>query len=240
MPYVVSVVGQKGGIGKTTTAMSLAAVASQTARVLVVDADPQGSASWWARQAGHRLPFEVVAYPDPSRLRRLRTLTYDVVVVDTPGSTEARDVLGPVLYASDIVVLPTQPAALTLVPTLRTIAELISPHGIVHRVLLNIVDPRSPADLAEARDLLRRQGVPYLQSTVRRYRAHERAPLEGLVITQYPVRDRYSLRAVDDYRRVAAEVFAFGRPDLSDVLTAAVASGGAPGLAVGAGADQLF
>jgi len=233
MPYVVSVVGQKGGIGKTTTAMSLAAVASETTRVLVVDADPQGSATWWARQAGRQLPFEVVAYGDPARLRRLRTLTHDVVVVDTPGSTEAKGVLGPVLYASDVVVLPTQPAALTLVPMLRTITELIAPHGIVHRVLLNIVDPRSPADLAEARDLLRRQGVPYLQSTVRRYRAHERAPLDGLVITQYPARDRYSLRAVDDYRRVAAELFSFGRPDLADALQTAVASGVAPGSDVG-------
>lgn len=225
MPYVVSVVGQKGGTGKTTTAMSLAAVAAETTRVLVVDTDPQGSATWWARQAGRQLPFEVVADTEPARLRRLRMLPHDVVIVDTPGSLEAKDVLGPVLFASDVVLLPTQPAALTLIPVLRTVTEVLAPRGIKHRVLLNIVDPRSPADLNEARDLLRRHAVPFLQATVRRYRAHERAPLDGLVITQYPVRDRYSLRAVDDYRKVAAELFALGRPDLVPLLQAAIDSG---------------
>jgi chromosome partitioning protein len=106
---------------------------------------------------------------------------------------------------------------------------VLAPRGIKHRVLLNIVDPRSPADLDEARDLLRRHAVPFLQATVRRYRAHERAPLDGVVITQYPVRDRYSLRAVDDYRKVAAELFALGRPDLVALLQAAIDSGGDAG-----------
>jgi chromosome partitioning protein len=232
VPYVVAVIGQKGGIGKTTTAMSLAAVASEAARVLVVDTDLQGSATWWARQAGRRLPFEVVTDTDPANLRRLRMMQHDVVIVDTPGSLEGIDVLGPVLFASDIVVLPTQPAALTLVPMLRTITEVIAPRSIVHRVLFNIVDPRSPADLDEARALLRRHAVPYLQATVRRYRAHERAPLDGLVITQYPAKDRYSLRAVDDYRKVATELFAFGPPEFAERMqlmadvAPAVAAGG--------------
>lgn len=228
MPFVVSVVGQKGGIGKTTTAMSLAAVACEATQVLVVDADPQGSAAWWARQAGRRLPFEVVSQVDPAHLQRLRMVDREVVIVDTPGSLEANDVLGPVLFASDVVVLPTQPAALTLIPLLHTINAAIALRGIVHRVLLNIVDPRSPADVDEARDLLRRHAIPYFQATVRRYRAHERAPLDGLVITQYPARDRYSLRALDDYRKVALELFAFGRPELLPPLQAALASGTVP------------
>jgi cellulose biosynthesis protein BcsQ len=108
--------------------------------------------------------------------------------------------------------------------------------GIVHRVLLNIVDPRSPADIDEARDLLRRHAIPYFQSTVRRYRAHERAPLDGLVITQYPAHDRYSLRALDDYRKVALELFAFGRPELLPTLRAALASGTASPAALLTGA----
>jgi chromosome partitioning protein len=226
MPYVVSVIGQKGGVGKTTTAMSLAAVASEVTRVLLVDADPQGSASWWARQARERLPFDVVPDADPANLQRLRMIDHDVVIVDTPGSVEAKDLLCPVLFASDVVVLPAQPAALTLVPLLRLVNEAIVPRRIVHRVLLNIVDPRSPADLDEARDLLRRHAVPYFQATVRRYRVHERAPLDGLVITQYPAHDRYSLRAVDDYRRVALELFAFGRPELIPTLRTALGPGG--------------
>jgi chromosome partitioning protein len=211
MPFIVSVVGQKGGIGKTTTAMSLAAVAAEATRVLLVDTDPQGSATWWAGRAGERLPFDFSTDTDSARLGRLRALNYDVVIIDTPGSLEGKDVLGAVLVASDLVVLPTQPAALTLVPLLRTVAEVVIPRRVAHRVLLNIVDPRSPAESDDARALLDKHSIPYFEASVRRYRAHERAPLDGLVVTQYPVRDRYSMRAVDDYRKVALELFALGR-----------------------------
>jgi chromosome partitioning protein len=222
MPFVVSVVGQKGGIGKTTTAMSLAAVTAEAGRVLLVDTDPQGSATWWAQRAGDRLPFEFWCDPRGHRAGQLRGLEHDVVVVDTPGSLEARSTLDAVLYASDLVILPTQPAALTLVPLLRTVAEVVAPRRAPHRVLLNIVDPRNRGECDEARALLGRHAIPCLESTVRRYRAHERAPLEGLVVTQYPTRDRYSLRALDDYRKVAAEILGAGRPHLVAPMRAAL------------------
>jgi len=222
MPYIVSVVGQKGGIGKTTTAMSLAAVAAEAASVLLVDADPQGSATWWAHRAGHRLPFDFLPQQDVAELRRLRLLDHDVVLIDTPGSLEGREMLGAVIQASDLVVLPTQPSALTLVPLMRTVAEVVIPRRVEHRVLLNIVDPRSRSESDEARALLDRHKVPYFEATVRRYMAHERAPLDGLVVTQYPARDRYSLRAVDDYRKIALELFSLARPELAATLRTAL------------------
>jgi chromosome partitioning protein len=214
MPFIVSVVGQKGGIGKTTTAMSLAAVAAEMARVLLVDTDPQRSASWWAGRAGERLPFDFATDADAAHLQQLRRLEHDVVLIDTPGSLEGRQGLGAVIGASDLVVLPTQAAALTLIPLLHTVREVVAPRRVPYRVLLNIVDPRSPAEIAEARALLERHQVPSFAPTVRRYRAHERAPLDGLVVTQYPLRDRYSMRAVEDYRAVARELFELGCPGL--------------------------
>jgi chromosome partitioning protein len=223
MPFIVSVVGQKGGIGKTTTAMSLAAVLSEAGRVLVVDTDPQGSATWWARRAGERLPFDFVSDTGSSGLGQLRGLSHDVVIIDTPGSLEARNVLSTVIYASDLVILPTQPAALTLVPLLRTVSEVVTPRRAPHRVLLNIVDPRSRTETEEARALLDRHGIGCFESTVRRYRAHERGPLDGLVVTQYPTRDRYSLRALDDYRKVAVEVLGLGRSRLVSSMRATLA-----------------
>lgn len=205
---IVAVAGQKGGVGKTTTAMSLAAVAAEASNVLVVDVDPQASSTWWAERAGEELPFAFTSDADPGILRRLRDLPhYDVVFVDTPGSLEGHDVLDAVLAVADFVILPTEPAALAVVPLIRTVTNIVAPRGVPYRVLLNKVDPRLPVELADARQMLDAQGIPAFRTAVRRYKAHERAPLEGKVVTQYPG-DTHTAKAVDDYRKVALELFA--------------------------------
>jgi chromosome partitioning protein len=56
---ITVVLNGKGGVGKTTTAINLADLFAEHHRVLLVDADPQGSATWWVKQAqGIDLGFE--------------------------------------------------------------------------------------------------------------------------------------------------------------------------------------
>src|SRR5688572_14983867 len=118
---IIAVSNQKGGAGKTTTLMNLAAVTGKSARVLVVDVDPQRSASEWAETAGERLPFDFDSSTDVSMLSRLRELPYDIIFVDTPGNLEGTDILKAVLDVSDFVVVPVNPEPLTVGPTRRTI-----------------------------------------------------------------------------------------------------------------------
>lgn len=204
---IVAIANQKGGVGKTTTAMSLAAVAAETSRVLLVDVDPQGSAGWWADQAGEGLPFDVAADTDPAHLARLRELAYDLVVVDTPGSLEGTDVLAAVLRESDFAILPTEPSPLAIAPLVTTIRSVVSPHGVEYRVLVNRADPRLPADVADAHELLDKAGIRHFKNHVRAYKMHTMAPMEGRVVTQY-TETGTGAKAVDDYRRVALELFA--------------------------------
>ena len=157
---------------------------------------------------GEKLPFDLATDTNPAVLRRLRELAeYDVVIVDTPGSLESTDVLRAVIEASDYVILPTEPAGLSVAPLIKTIQRLVVPSGKPYRVLLNKVDPRSLTTAEEARQMLLRKNVPTFNVSVRHYVAHRDAPTAGEVVTQYSG-DRHSAQAIDDYRRVALELFA--------------------------------
>jgi chromosome partitioning protein len=63
---VLVVLNGKGGVGKTTTAVNLSAIYAEQQAVLLVDADPQGSASWWTNRSPVELGFEVTRnQPNP-------------------------------------------------------------------------------------------------------------------------------------------------------------------------------
>lgn len=206
MTRVIAIANGKGGTTKTTATMSLAAVTAEGAKVLVVDCDPQGSAGFWADRAGENLPFEIAESTDPTILRNLRRAAeFDYVYVDTPGNLRESGILAAVLDLADYAVVPMPTAVLSVPPVEQTIETLIKPRGVPFRVLLSLVDGRHTADQADMRTLLEARGWPVFTTAIRRYVAHERAPLAGLVVTQYG-EEMHNRNATDDYRRVALEL----------------------------------
>jgi chromosome partitioning protein len=63
MRMIVSFLNQKGGVGKTTLALNVAGVLARKCKVLVIDADPQGSALDWAAARRDKPPFVVIGQP---------------------------------------------------------------------------------------------------------------------------------------------------------------------------------
>lgn len=109
---VLAVVNLKGGTGKTTTAAFVAhALHEQGRRVLVVDADPQGSAQRWSEYAGS-WPVSVVGMATKTLHRQLAGVVgdrFDVVVIDTPPLDEQRGIVMSALQVATDVLVPVAP-----------------------------------------------------------------------------------------------------------------------------------
>lgn len=128
---IVSVAGQKGGSGKSTIAIHLAAEWHRRGqRVLLVDADPQGTALTWgevASEAGIPAP-DIIAVGDNVRATLPSVASsYDVVVIDCPGRKASKRQVGALLI-SDVAVLPCGPST----PDVWALAESVE---VVEQVL---------------------------------------------------------------------------------------------------------
>jgi chromosome partitioning protein len=91
-----------------------------------------------------------------------------------------------------------------LVALINTVKETVRPTGVPHRVLLTKVDSRSTTEALDAQNTLLELQIPACHAFVRAYKAHERAALEGMAITQW--RGKQAQEAKSDYYRVADEI----------------------------------
>lgn len=126
-PKILAVFNGKGGVGKTTTAVNLAAIFAETHDVLLVDADAQASASWWADRADSDLGFDVSKEENPALLGKLKSIEgYDLIVVDTPPAISSQS-LEAVLPIVDYLLLPTPPAPMDIAALVQTVKKVIAP-----------------------------------------------------------------------------------------------------------------
>ena len=169
---VVAILSLKGGVGKTTTAMHLAAVAAQNGSTCLVDADPEQSALRWAGHAD--LPFEVVA-GDPQKLaRQIKALEHRTIIINTPPNS--RELLLRAGGLAHKVVVPVAPTGLEvdrLRPTLELLADLQAQREELNVAIL-LTRFRSRRKLAqEAIEAL--EGLPVLSARVRELEAYKSA-----------------------------------------------------------------
>ena len=126
----------KGGVGKTTTAVYLAAVAASSRRtVVLVDADPQASAADWLEVEGDVYLERITLVEAPTErllLRALDRLDSDTIaVIDTPPGQER--VLERAMERADAVVVPTRIGGVEI-PPVETVLGLVprkTPAGLV-------------------------------------------------------------------------------------------------------------
>ena len=120
MVRTISFLNTKGGAGKTTTALGIAATWKALGyRVGVVDVDPNGSASAWLAEWPELDGTPGAADMLPELVRAAADL-YDYLVIDTPPNDQATIAL--VAHVSDLVVIPSAPTAIEFQQLASTIA----------------------------------------------------------------------------------------------------------------------
>lgn len=126
---VLAIIGQKGGNGKTTTALGLAVAASLAGcDVAVIDLDPQTTAANWSDRRGKETPAVVSC--QVSRLAQVLAVAAkegaDLAIIDTPG--KSTDALIAAAKAADFVLMPLQPQ-LYDIETLASLKDVLTLAG---------------------------------------------------------------------------------------------------------------
>lgn len=167
---IISVINQKGGVGKTTLAISLAAAfAARKHRVQLIDADPQGSALDWIAVRGEDAPFTAVGIPKPILHLELPKLAkdYDIMIID--GPPRIYEVARSAVMASDAVLIPVLPSQFDVWAAEESIKLLQECVVYKERLKGAFVINRRIANTAIGRDVakaLKQYPLPVLRSTV--------------------------------------------------------------------------
>jgi chromosome partitioning protein len=211
---VVTVVNQKGGLGKTTLTMQLAGTwAKRGVKVLVVDADSQGTATRWSSSAPEDTPFSAAVIGLSAAGNKVHrevakfTDDYALIMIDCPPAVESPVPQSALLIAALALVpiIPSPPdlwAAVgirQLIETLNTINK-----DLQARLVINNLEPRTSL-AKEALDILPELGIPLLKTILHHCTAYRQSAVFGGMVHHL---GRKATPAIKEIEALADEVLA--------------------------------
>jgi chromosome partitioning protein len=181
---IVALISQKGGAGKTTLAVHLAARAAADGRATaVIDLDPQATAASWGDRRQAEAP-EVVsgqAVRLPALIKAAEDNGAEFLVLDTAPNADQTASLA--ARAADVVLIPCRPATFDL-EAIATTLMLAKAAAKPSYVVLNAVPPRSPIG-KEATEGLAQQGVQVASPVLTHRAAFSHGVIDGRTAQEY-------------------------------------------------------
>ena len=176
----VAIASQKGGAGKTTLAIHLAAAAARATLVtLIVDTDPQATASRWGQWRGGGDP-EVIdcASPPllPKKLAEAAALGAELAMIDTPPHADS--MAAAACRAADLILIPCRPRAFDL-DAIQTTADLVKASGKPAFVVFTAGPQRAVNLYREAAELVRSFGLEVAPVVMSERAAYHHSTGEG-------------------------------------------------------------
>jgi chromosome partitioning protein len=203
---IVAVINQKGGAGKTTIALNLAAaMAAAGGRVLLIDADPQQTAQDWAAVREAPPPFDVIGLAKPVLHRDLPRIAadYDHVVID--GAPRNYEVARSAILSADLVLIPVQPSGADFWASRETVKLVQEAHSFKETQKAVFVVSRKVGRSALGRDItdaLAEFDLPILQAGTGQRIAYAETLTAGSTVIESQPRSL----AAEEVRALLAEI----------------------------------
>lgn len=181
---VLAVISQKGGVGKTTLATSLAVAAEADGKsVAIIDLDPQATATFWHDTRGKDTPAVVSIQPIRMEavIKAAKEQGTDLIIID--GAAVQREIAYDAAGVADFVLVPTKPAVFdikSMTETIKAVQQQDKPLAIV----LNMIAPTG-VENTDAFDAAQVLGVDICPVTIGNRKAFFRSQSEGLAAQEF-------------------------------------------------------
>ena len=212
---IITVCNQKGGSGKTTVSMCLAgALASQGKKVLVVDADAQGTATRWAASAEENTTFPAavigLSAANAKVHREIKKFVndYQYIVIDCPPAADS-PVPQSALLVSDIAIVPVIPSPLDLwaavgirevINQVKTINENLEARLIVNQCQAN-------TSLAkESLEILSEFGIEVCNTKIGQRQVYRQIAIFGQTVNQLGKKAGIALDEINSLTKELLEI----------------------------------
>jgi chromosome partitioning protein len=195
---IITIASAKGGCGKTTTAVHLAAYFQKFAPTLLLDGDETRNAMEWSQQ-GAGFSFKVADQNEAAMLAG----QFEHTIIDTGQKPKDTD-LDALAKGCHLLIIPTVPAGLDTLGLVQTVNVLKERGRANFRVLLTKVPPTPEQDGPQLRAHLKKIGIPVFKADIPRLKAFDKAYYAGVPVCD--VDDPRADRAWKAYSAVGKEI----------------------------------